>query len=271
MYIFINEELVKLGKASISLEGEAFLYGYGVFETIKFQDRKIHFLKEHMTRLKDGCKKLKLQISIDMRLFKKNCHELMELNNLTSGVLKISCIKEKNGSKVILSLRENKYKAEDYENGFKLCFAHRKRNPYSVLTYIKSNNYIENLLIRREALAGGYDEAICTNVYDKVCEGTISNIFFVRDGIIYTPSVESGILSGIMRQKIIDIVDNINLSIKIGEYTKEDLLMADEIFITNSLMEIMPVSQIDVKPLNLQNNIITKRLRKEYGKYIDTL
>ncbi|AOY76312.1 aminotransferase class IV [Clostridium formicaceticum] len=271
MYISINGHLTSQEEARITPLSEGLSYGYGVFETIKFQGETIYFLREHVERLKDGCRKINLLLDIEVGAIKKHCSELVQKNHLVTGALKISCIKNGEEKYIILSTRENKYTSKDYKKGFKLCFTDIKRNPYSVLTYIKSNNYMENFLARQQALNNDYDEVIFTNFHGEICEGALSNIFFVKKGILHTPSIDCGILPGIMRQKIIDITGDIKLPIVIGKYTIEDIMMAEEIFITNSLLEIMPICQIQDKKIDLQKNIITQTLMRHYNQYIATL
>lgn len=271
MYVSINGQLVPLEKAMVPAEGEGFAYGYGVFETIKFENKKIYFLKEHLERLKDSLKKIHLFMDLDESLIQELFQNLIKENHITSGVLKISCTKNGNRQDVILFTRENKYNDTVYRKGFKLCFTDVKRNPYSITTYIKSHNYMENLLVKQQTLSAGYDEAIFTNIYDEICEGSLSNIFFVRNGKLYTPAVECGILPGIMRRKVIYLCEKHMVPIEIGKYTKEDLLMAEEIFITNSLMEIMPVSKIDDHVFDLKTNLFTQRIMRYYSNYITTL
>ncbi|SDK67888.1 aminotransferase class IV [Natronincola ferrireducens] len=271
MYISINGQLIKEEEVVLSPMAEAFAYGYGVFETIKYDRGRIYFLQEHIQRLKNGCRELRIYRDIDEELLKKWFDEIKEANQLSSGVLKISCVKNKEKEDIILSIRRNPYRKEAYSQGFKLCFTNIRRNPYSILTYTKSNNYLENLLARQEAMDKGYNEVIFTNVHEKICEGALSNIFFVKDQVLYTPAVSCGILDGIMRRKILEIANMLPLKVRVGEYTKVDLLKADEVFVTNSLLEIMPVVEIEGKQLSLQNSSITQILRQEYECYIATL
>ncbi|ABR48318.1 aminotransferase, class IV [Alkaliphilus metalliredigens QYMF] len=268
MYILMNGQLIGEGEGHLSPSGEALFYGYGLFETLKYHNKKIFFLREHLERLTLGCRKLDLQLKIEEALIEEWAYQLIQANQLPTGTLKITCIKSQDHVDVILSIRKNVYTNKDYEQGFKLCFTEVKRNPYSILTYIKSNNYLENLLVRKEALAQGYHEVVFTNVHGKICEGAISNIFFVREGILYTPAVECGILEGIMRNKILEIARGLDLRVEAGGYTEEDLLKAEEVFITNSLLEIMPVVEIEGKQFNLHKNIVTQTLRKQYEDYI---
>ncbi|RKD29156.1 hypothetical protein BET03_06205 [Thermohalobacter berrensis] len=240
------------------------MYGYGLFETIKAYNGKPIFLDEHIIRLINGCKSLDLKLEIDSKRIKKICNEVIKANNINYGAIKIVYTANKGSYYFIVTTRKISYKKEDYLKGFRLCFSDIKRNPYSPLTYIKSNNYMTNIIARNKALKRGYNEVIFLNVMDELCEGSISNIFFVKEGIIHTPLIECGLLSGITRQKIIDIANNLNLKIEIGRYRKEDILSAEEIFITNSLMDIMPVSRVEDIEFSMDKNEISRLLIREY-------
>lgn len=272
MYISLNGNLIKESDAFISTNSEGFQYGYGLFETLKVVDGKIFFIEEHLARLKKGCKALNIGLDYDLKLIQKYAYKLIHENNTVFGAIKILYAKNKDGYDLLMTTRKNPYTKERYEKGFKLCFATTKKNPYAKLTYIKSNNYLENILVKAEALKKGYDEGIFLNVHDKISEGTYTNIFFVKNKIIHTPSISCGILEGIMREKIIDLINKWNLTLKIGEFNKEDLLDADEIFLTNSLMELMPVSQLEHKVFPLSNNLMTKRLQEIFhGLYYNLI
>lgn len=266
MYISVNGKIVDYNDYNISPISEAFLYGYGLFETIKVYNGKLYFFGEHIERMKAGCVVLDLQFKLNINKIKKNCEELIKTNDLDFGAIRLSYSKNKNDYYILITTRNIPYTEKIYEKGFKICFSDTKRNHYSPLVYVKSNNYLENILARKKALDKGYDEAVFLNIHDKICEGTISNIFFVKNDEIYTPSVKCGILEGIIRNKVIEIINNNNFNINFGEYEKELLYDADEIFITNSLMNIMPVAELEGKEFDLEKNKITRFLMKELSK-----
>lgn len=266
MYISFNGKLLARDKAQISPESEAFLYGYGLFETIKVVNGTMYFFGEHIERMKKGCISLNLNLLYKEENIERSCYELIKRNQLENGGIRISYSKNKDDYVLLISTRQNNYTKDHYKKGFSLCFADIKRNPHSPIVYLKSNNYLENLLGRQKAKENGFDEAVFLNIYDKVCEGTISNIFFVKDKIIHTPSINCGILSGILRDKVIETINYLDFELSIGEYEKKDLYNADEIFLTNSLMDIMPVNTLEDKKLDIENNNITKRLMKEIKK-----
>lgn len=267
MYISLNGELINSKKNLISANGEGFNYGYGLFETIKLVDGKLFFIEDHFERFKKGCFQLNINLDYDLETIKDFVNKLVLSNKIFTGSVKMLYAKNINQYDLLITIKENYYTEDKYKKGFKICFAQSRRNPYSKLTYIKSNNYIENILEKDAALKNGYNEAIFLNIDDNISEGTYTNIFFVKDTIVYTPSIPSGILPGIMRDKIIELIKLISLELKVGTYTKKDLLNADEIFLTNSLMEIMPVSKVEDKELNLASNKITKLMRGKFFSF----
>ncbi|SHK01801.1 4-amino-4-deoxychorismate lyase [Caminicella sporogenes DSM 14501] len=263
MYVFFDGKIINDEKINISSMSESILYGYGLFETIKVCRGKMYFFDEHINRMKAGCKLIDLDFMLDIKNIKMSCEEIIKANELKFGAIRISYLKNNESYYILITVRNNIYTEDIYDKGFKLCFSNIKRNPYSPIVKVKSNNYIENILARKKAHDRGYNEALFLNVYDKICEGTVSNIFFIKDKEIYTPSLKCGILEGIVRDKVIEIVQNLNIKINFGEYEKDMLYEADEIFLTNSLMDIMPVSEIEGRKINLKNNKITRLLMKE--------
>ncbi len=143
-----------------------------------------------------------------------------------------------------------------------------KRNPSSILSGIKSVNYLENIYALREAKKLGSHEVLFLDYKNYVSEGATSNIFFIKDKIIYTPTKECGLLQGIIRRKVIDIIEtNKNLQLKQGFFSLKKLLEADEVFLTNSIMGIMPVSKIKHTTYDLKKNHITNLLIEKLNKY----
>lgn len=266
MYVCLNGKLVDSKDSKISPMSQAFLYGYGLFETIKVSDGKLYFLKEHIERIRKGCGVLNFKIIYNEDTLYEYCHKLIKKNGLSNGSIRISYSKNISDYILLISTRRNSYTEDNYKKGFKLCFANIKRNPYSPIVYLKSNNYLENLLARQRAQEKGFDEAVFLNVYGKICEGTISNIFFVKDNRIFTPDIDCGILSGILREKTIGIIKSLDLELCIGQYERKQLKDADEIFITNSLIDIMPVSCLEDRKLDMDKNSVTKILMKEIKK-----
>ena len=225
-----------------------YFFGRGVFETILIKNNPV-FLQKHIERLNRGIKVLGLGDEVS----KDDILKLINKYSIKNCVLKLA-ISERN---LILEIRDNKYKTEDYLKGFSLKLSNINRNSKSKLTYIKSLNYLENIIEREEALKNGYDEVLFLNEKGFISEGSISNIFLVKGNKIYTPSVESGLLPGVVRNYIINEFKVIE-----KEITLEELFNADELFVTNSLLGIMGVSKLEDKTFT--KNKMTISIREKY-------
>ena len=232
-----------------------YFFGRGVFETILVKDKPI-FLKEHISRLNEGIKILNL----GDKVIEEDILNIINKHNIKYCGLKI-VVTEKN---IVLEKRDIPYKSDDYLKGFSLKLSNINRNSKSKLSYIKSINYLENILEREEALNNGYNEVLFLNEKGFLSEGSMSNIFIVIDKEIYTPSIKCGLLPGIVRNFLIKEYKIIE-----KELTLEDIMMADEIFITNSLLGIMRISKFGNRILT--ENKITIMLRKEYEAKIEIL
>ena len=134
---------------------------------------------------------------------------------------------------------------------------------------IKSLNFLNNILAKMEAKKSGAYEALMLNYRGFLTEGTVSNIFYFSNRTLYTPSIATGILGGITRRIILDSAREMNLKTREGSFRKEDIYRADEVFLTNTTMEVMPVACIDSKKIRNSPGKLSKRLHEVYRKKID--
>ncbi|GAA0117357.1 aminotransferase class IV [Clostridium senegalense] len=227
---------------------DGYSFGRGCFETILIKEKPI-LLKEHIKRLNDSLKILK----IDKTITVNEVMEKIETLKIKDKALKIMVSREN----VIYNSREIAYKESDYSKGFNITISNVKRNENSDLTYIKSLNYLENIIEKEKAKNKGFDEVIFLNTENYIAEGAVSNIFFIKNDIIYTPSIECGILPGIIRGFLVDNIENIGYKIVKGRFTKDELLNCDGAFITNSLMGIMKINSLDHIKIN-ENHMVDK-------------
>lgn len=232
-YIDSKEDRIKLDKG--------LFFGKGLFETILVKERAI-FLEEHINRINNSCKILNIEKYVEYN----DVLNFIEKNNIKNKALKIT-ITDKN---IIYSTRDIQYKSEDYKRGFSICLSSVLRNSTSMLVYVKSTCYIENIMEKNKGKNLGFDEIIFLNEKGYIAEGATSNIFFIKNNKIFTPKVKCGILNGIVRQWVVD-----NFIVEEGEYKIEDLLMSDAIFITNSIVGIMKVCEIEGKKFNSHDKI----------------
>lgn len=214
---------------------DGYNFGLGIFETIHLYKNKAIFLKEHLDRLNFSLEQLNIKVE---KISEEEILKYLEENSssLENQVLKIM-VSEKN---IIFSKRDYTYTNSHYERAFKCNFASIKRNESSIFTFHKTLNYAENIYEKRKSMRLGFDEPIFLNSKGCITEGATTNIFFVKNNKIFTPKVECGLLNGIIRQWLIKDFVVEEKDIYIDEFEN-----FDEVFLTNSLLGIMPVKNIE--------------------------
>lgn len=243
----------KISDDEFVLLDSGYNFGRGVFETILVKNEPL-FLDQHCDRMQKGLTKLNIQQVITANDIKK-CIQQYKIRNC---ILKV-VVTEKN---IVISTRKSTYHPETYTRGFRIRLSDLKRNPYSHVTYLKSLNYTDNILEKELAKQEGYDEVLFLNVHNEIAEGSISNVFMVRDGRLYTPEINCGILDGIIRRWIIE-----NFAVCEGTFSIDDIKEADELFLTNSVMGIMKVNSIkDIK--RFQKNEYCEVVKNKYEQCI---
>lgn len=210
---------------------EGYMFGMGAFETIAVENRRPVFLKEHLRRLAEAMDFLE----IDRQVREEEVREYLRQHPIHRGALKIMASAEN----LVYTARPNPYGEEQYRKGFLAGFGNARRNETSGFTYHKTFQYGDCLMEKRKAKRQGLDEVIFLNTKGQICEGAVSNIFFVKDKRIYAPEIACGLLPGIIRDYVYK-TENVTDCIL---YTK-DLNKFDECFLTNSLMGIMPVVKL---------------------------
>ncbi len=252
MYINVDGKLIN-NEAIISPISQSVMYGYGVFETILIKNSKPVFLNEHIDRLFSAFKELNIKNNKNKHFYKNNLYKTINYNKINEGIVKLTIIKENDDKNISIISTESgsKYSEDNYRYGFKLITINNYRNnPYSKLTYIKSCNYLSNILARKEVKLKGGDEGLILNIFGNVAEGTVSNIFMIDNERIYTPPLNVGLFPGIIRGVLLEEIKKMGYYIFEKVITLNELKNADEVFITNSLMGVMPVVKID-------NNLIS--------------
>jgi len=151
-----------------------------------------------------------------------------------------------------------------YEDGFRAVVSSVRQNSGSPISRLKSASYLANLLARREARDAGSDEALLLNERGRLCEGSSSNVFLVRAGRLYTPDDASGCLAGITRAAVMEIAADQGIPAAQREIELGELFQADEAFITNSVLEVMPLAVVDDKPIGGGGDSTTRGLMAAY-------
>ncbi len=279
MYVYLNGKIVPSKEAVVSVFDHGFLYGDGVYETMRVYDGVIFMLDEHMRRLYRSASMIGLTIPLKVDSLKISLYETLIMNSLKNAYIRLTVSRGKGDigldpelcpepTIVIIAQELKGYPRAYYEKGISLIIPETRRNLKEAINpRIKSLNFLNNILAKIEAGKKDAYEAVMLNAYGKLTEGTISNVFFYKDGILCTPSTECGILGGITRGIVIDLALRNGLNAKEGEFTKKDIYSAVEVFLTNTTFEVMPVSKVDDQIYAVGD--ITKLLHKAYRQEVN--
>lgn len=277
MKVYVNGEILDEDKAKISIFDRGFLYGDGIFETMRSYEGVIFRLGEHLERLYSSMKSLKIRQRLSNKEMEKALYDLLHINNLKDASIRITVTRgiskhrEFNISQndianvVIVANQFIPRPAGFYKNGIKADIARYRKSSQSLLNRFKVLNYLESIVARNEALPKSSFETIFLNEFGYVCEGTVSNIFVVKGNKLMTPSLDCGVLPGITRKVVLELASFAGLGKEEGKFREEELKNSDEVFITNSLIEIIPVVKIDDRQIgNGKVGHVTQKIHNLY-------
>ena len=255
--IYINGEFYPEHEAKVSVFDHGFLYGDGIYETLRTYNGKLFCFEEHYNRLKSSAEIIGLNLKISCIELLAAVEQTILKNQLSEARVRITISRGegpigldpdlcKSPTIVIMASEFEPYSPEVYEKGIKLIVSKTVRNhSLAINPEAKTLNFLNNILAKIEAKKAGAYEALMLNYEGYVAEATIANVFMIKDGVLNTPSLDVGILNGITRQLVIDCAKVLQIEVRESMFTIDDLLQADEVFLTNTSGEVIPVSQID--------------------------
>ena len=277
--IFLNNRLVDKADATISVFDHGLLYGDGVFEGIRSYGGLVFKLREHLDRLFESAHTLMLEIPMTKERLEKAVVQTLKANRLKDayirlvvtrgvGYLGLDPRKCRQPALFIIADEIMLYPRAYYEKGLQIATVPTVRNhPEALNPQLKTLNYLNNILAKIEATNAGVDEAILLNSQGYVTECTGENIFYVRGKCIATPPPYVGILRGITRSVVMRIAKELGFSVEEDVFTRHELYTADEVFLTGTAAEIVPVVKIDNRQIGSgKPGKTTRLLTKEFKK-----
>ena len=257
MLIYLDGEFLPKAEAKVSVFDHGLLYGDGVFEGIRSYNGRVFKLDEHLDRLYDSAKSIMLQIPIPIETMQEKVLETLRLNHLTEAYIRLlvargvgdlgldpdKCPKP---SIIIIADKITLYPPKYYEQGLEIVTASVRRNYAEAINpRIKSLNYLNNILAKIEGKQAGAEEVLMLNAEGYVVECSGDNIFWVKNEVLVTPPVHIGILEGVTRNSVIDLAREARMQVEERVFTRHDLYIADEIFLTGTAAEVIPVVKVD--------------------------
>ncbi|MDD9973350.1 MAG: branched-chain-amino-acid transaminase [Candidatus Poribacteria bacterium] len=280
MLIYIDGEFLPKAEAKVSVFDHGLLYGDGVFEGIRSYNGRVFKLDEHLERLYDSAKSIMLQIPMSIEKMEATVLETLRRNHLTEayirlvvtrgvGDLGLDPAKCPKPSIIIIADKITLYPQKFYEEGLEIVTVSVRRNYAEAINpRIKSLNYLNNILAKIEGKQSGAEEVLMLNAEGYVVECSGDNIFWLKNGVLVTPPVHMGILEGVTRNSVIDIAREAGMQVEERVFTRHDLYIADECFLTGTAAEVIPVVKIDQRPIgNGQPGQITEKLIAAFRKF----
>jgi len=257
LQIYLDGKFVPKSEAKISVFDHGLLYGDGIFEGIRVYSGCVFRLDEHLERLEYSAKALILSIPWSRQEISDAVCETCRVNGIRDGYIRLiitrgvgslglspkSCSKP---SLIIIADKIQLYPEAFYEKGLKIItVATRRSSPAMLPPMIKSLNYVNNILAKIEAQHSGYEEAIMLDDAGFVAECTGDNVFLIHKGVLFTPPPSTGALKGITRAAAMDIAEGLGIKVVEKNLTRYDVWIADELFLTGTAAEVIPVVEVD--------------------------
>jgi len=258
MKLLVNGQLTDNTEAVISVFDHGFLYGMGLFETFRTYNGIPWLLDKHIDRLGQGCEMLGIHYAADLPRMKESVLQLLKANGLEDGYFRWSV----SAGEGAIGLPTETYEKPN-EVVYVKALAHdqpadRKGKALRLLSLprstpegsfrLKSFHYMNNIVAKRELNASGAafgTEGLFLDGNGYIVEGMVSNVFWVTDGVLYTPAVHTGLLAGITREYVLQMAAGMGIAAQEGLYGWSELLKADEVFLTNSIQELVPVTTLE--------------------------
>ncbi len=278
--INVNGSITPALEAVVPVMDHGFLYGDAVYETLRTYDGATSLLARHLRRLAASCRRIRIEPLDGGHLERELARTLAGAGNaesylrimVTRGIGAIG-YEHSLGlcPTLVMIVKELEViPASLYETGVEAVLGRRRRNPVDALDpAVKSCNLLNNLLAHLEAQDAGARETILLNTRGFLSEGSHTNVFFVKGGIVRTPATSCGILSGITREVTLEVAEREGVRCEQGEYPREQLENADEAFITSTLQEILPVTKLDGHAVgDGKPGPVTRRLHEAYRRFV---
>ena len=280
VFVFLNGDILEESSAHISVHDRGLLLGDGLFETMRAYEGKVFRVPAHLARLRSSAAFFRLRFDIGDEDIGEAISELMRRNACPNAYVRLTVTRgpDAKGLRLDLDARPTvlinarpltPYPPERYRRGVKLIVSTIRQNSASPLPQHKTLNYLPYLLARQEATDAGVHGALLLNEYGQVAEESMSNAFLARGGTLLTPPPYCGLLPGITRAAVMELARAEKIPLEERPVAAGELFECDEMFLTNSLMEIMPVRSVDKRnfPAGAPGPL-TARLRERFRSLV---
>lgn len=268
--VWLDDKIVLRKEAKISCCEEGVLYGQGLFETVRCYNGRVFRLKEHLRRLRSSCPYLDIKTPSE-RILEEAVAAVIKKNDLKNAALRLNV--SKNGAKNRIFVFPKGFAPLPegaYRKGFSVCLLKEEKISASFLSSLKTFNHYFYQRCAGLARKKGCDEAFFLNGRGEVVEGARTNIFCVKNGIVSTPELKGGCLAGVTRAIVLEVLKREGVKVRERRIMPGELILQDEIFVTNSLIEVMPIARLDNTRIGLKSpGPFTEKIRAAYKMLVE--
>jgi branched-chain amino acid aminotransferase len=281
--IYIDGQLLPASQAKVSVFDHGLLYGDGIFEGIRFYNGRVFRLEQHIRRLYDCARAILLKIPLTPEEMIAATCATVKANGLRDGYIRLvvtrgvgpmglSPFKCPTPSVIIIADAISLYSEESYRTGLTMATVATRRPSHDILSpQVKSLNYLNNIMAKVEAIQAGAEEGLMLNDVGLVAECTGDNIFIIRDGAISTPPLTAGALDGITRGTVFDIAQELGIPIRERDFSRHDVFIADECFLTGTAAEVIAAVKLDGREIaSGKPGAITQRIIARFRELTQT-
>ncbi|MCD6288110.1 MAG: aminotransferase class IV [Candidatus Hydrogenedentes bacterium] len=275
--VYLNGNIVERDEARVSVFDRGFMYGDGVFETLRSYNGRPFRSPFHWRRLFRGLGMLGIPAPLSIDEMDAAVSSIIEANAVTDGVVRVEITRgpssrgpgtpaETKPTVVITCSAYSPVPESVYEQGVGIAISRVRRVPdICIPSEIKSANYLNCILARRDAESAGDYEAVMLDLRGNLSECAASNIFLVSNDMLITPPLSNDVLPGVTRELVMELAGARDVAVKEKACTTSDLRCADEVFLTNSVIEVMPVRTVEGAPVGAEcPGRITRKIRDAY-------
>jgi branched-chain amino acid aminotransferase len=277
--VFLNDNVIDVEQAHLSVSESGFLYGAGLFETMRSRNGIVFRLHDHLDRLLQSAAVLSIVHSYDKPYISDAIGKLLQANELSEARLRLTLTNgpmadsedQRKPTLLITATEFRPYPAEYYEAGVLVVLCPFRQNASDPTCGHKTTCYYPRLLALNLARQKGAVEALWFTTDNRLAEGCVSNVWLVKNSILYTPPVETPVLPGIARRTVLQLAQRRSIELVEKDLYIADLLDADEVFLTNVIMEVLPVIQVEKRAIG-EGKVgpMTTKIRESFLAAIDT-
>lgn len=274
--VFLNDKLVDVDKAAVSVNDAGLLYGVGLFETMRAYNGEVFCLDDHLDRLFYSAGRLSIAVAFDKEYIRDAIYKTLRTNGLRDARMRLTLTagslqtgRQGQSTLFITTTSIRPYASQFYEKGVLVVLSAFRQNSADPVHGHKTINYLPRMMALDRARSQGATESLWFTTDNRLAEGCISNVFLVKDSSLYTPSLETPVLAGVARKAICRLAGTGGIKLTEKDLYLPDCLNADEVFLTNVIMQILPVAAIEKHAVgDGRPGKITSKLMRLYDEYV---